>query len=219
MDRIIKASSQVGDVVLDPFCGCGTAIEAAENGNRQWIGIDVTYAAISAIQERFRRNRIDVWRQVQIEGAPETVEQVDHTLLNQAHPLYARKEFEKFCVATIGGMPNDKMGADGGIDGRIPLEGGKRALVSVKSGEVGVAQLRELRGLLDKKHIAGVFVTRRPPTQPMLDFANQAGIAHLEDPKKQSLLPSRTCPVLQIVTLEDILAGKPLDLPRPARKV
>ena len=218
LDRIIAASSNPGDMVLDPFCGCGTAIEAAEKGNRQWIGIDITYAAISAIQERFRRNRPDVWQYVQIEGTPETVEEIDTTLLNEASPLYARKEFEKFCVASIGGMPNNKMGADGGIDGRIPLEEGKRALVSVKSGHVSVTQLRELKGLLDEKNVVGVFITRQPPTRPMVEFANQAGIAEIERPEK-GFLPSHTCPVLQIVTLEDILTGKPLDLPRPARKV
>ena len=218
LDRIIAASSNPGDIVLDPFCGCGTAIEAAENGNRQWIGIDITYAAISAIQERFRRNRRDIWEDVQIEGKPETVEEIDTTLLNQASPLYARKEFEKFCVASIGGMPNNKMGADGGIDGRIPLEEGKQALVSVKSGQVSVAQLRELKGLLTDKHIAGVFITRQPPTRPMVEFANTAGIAEIERPIK-GFLPARTCPVLQIMTLEDILTGKPVDLPRPARKV
>lgn len=218
LDRIIAASSNPGDVILDPFCGCGTAIESAENGNRNWIEIDITYAAISAIQERFRRNRLDVWEDVQIEGKPETVEEIDTTLLNQSSPLYARKEFEKFCVASIGGMPNNKMGADGGIDGRIPLEEGKRALVSVKSGNVGVAQLRELKGLLDAKHVAGVFITRQPPTRPMVEFANTAGVVEIERPRK-GLLLSHTCPVLQIITLEDILTGKPVDLPRPARKV
>lgn len=218
LDRIIAASSNPGDMVLDPFCGCGTAIEAAENGNRQWIGIDITYAAISAIQERFRQRRRDIWEDVQIEGKPETVEEIDTTLLNQSSPLYARKEFEKFCVASIGGMPNNKMGADGGIDGRIPLEEGKRALVSVKSGNVSVAQLRELKGLLDEKHVAGVFITRQPPTRPMVEFANTAGVAEIDRPGK-GFLPSYTCPVLQIMTLEDILTGKPVDLPRPARKV
>ena len=219
LNRIIQAGSNVDDIVLDPFCGCGTAIEAAENGNRRWIGIDITSAAISAIQERFRRNRRDVWKDVQIEGKPETVEEIDSTLLNEASPLYARKEFEKFCVASIGGMPNNKMGADGGIDGRIPLESGKRALVSVKSGNVGVAQLRELKGLLDEKNVGGVFITRHPPTRPMAEFANTAGIVEIDRPGRKGFLPPYTCPVLQIMTLEDILTGKPLDLPRPARKV
>ena len=219
LDRIIAASSNPGDMVLDPFCGCGTAIEAAENGNRQWIGIDITYAAISAIQERFRRNRRDIWEQVQIEGKPETVEEIDTTLLNQSSPLYARKEFEKFCVASIGGMPNNKMGADGGIDGRIPLESGKRALVSVKSGNVGVVQLRELKGLLDEKNVAGVFITRHPPTRPMAEFANTAGIVEIDRPGRKGFLPPYTCPVLQIMTLEDILTGKPLTLPTQSRKI
>jgi len=218
LERIIRVSSNLGDLVLDPFCGCGTTIEAAENAGRNWTGIDITYASIAAIQERFRRKRIDTWDKIEIIGQPTTVAEVDNFLLNQASPLYARKEFEKFCVAMIGGMPNDKMGADGGIDGRIPLEDGKRAIVSVKSGDVGIAQLRELKGLLTKKQVAGVFVTRQPPTRPMVDFANQAGIVEIGKSEK-GLFPPRTCPVLQIVTLGDILAGQPLNLPRPARKV
>lgn len=218
LDRIVQASSNPGDIVLDPFCGCGTAIEAAEKGNRQWIGIDITYSAISAIQERFRRNRRDVWKEVEIKGAPETVEEIDTTLLNQSSPLYARKEFEKFCVASIGGMPNNKMGADGGVDGKIPLEEGKIALVSVKSGHVGVAQLRELKGVLDAKNVAGVFITRRPPTRPMIEFANQAGIVQI-DRQVKGLLPPHSCPVLQVVTLEDILAGKHIRLPMVSRKI
>ena len=88
----------------------------------------------------------------------------------------ARKEFEKFCVTTIGGLPNNKMGAAGGIDGRIPLEGGLTAICSVKSGQVSVRAVRELKGLLNAKQVAGVLITRHAPTAPMRDFARQAGV-------------------------------------------
>jgi len=210
LNRVIEASSNRGDVVLDPFCGCGTTIEAAENLGREWIGIDVTYAAIGAIQERFRRKRVDIWKRIDVREVPKTRAEVEAKLLDEASPLYPRKEFEKFCVATIGGLPNEKMGADGGIDGRILLRTGEQAIVSVKSGKPDVKHVRELKGLLDKKHVAGVFITRRPPTRPMKDFANRAG---LHAPEKAELFAVKPFPRLQILTLDDVLAGKLPELP------
>ena len=73
LERIIEASSNEGDIVLDPFCGCGTTVAAAEKLNRKWIGIDITYATVAAIQERFRRQKLNVWGDVAIIGRPETV--------------------------------------------------------------------------------------------------------------------------------------------------
>ena len=210
LDRIVRASSNTGDTILDPFCGCGTAIEAAENAGRNWVGIDITYAAIAAIKERFKRNRIDVWDQIEIRGQPQTVADVDGSLLAQGSPQHARKEFEKFCVATIGGVPNNKMGADGGIDGRIALAENKQAIVSVKSGAVDVRQVRELKGLLTDKHVAGVFVTRQPPTRPMVEFANKAGLVQ---GLGTGFFKSKPHPAIQILTLEEILTGKRPELP------
>ena len=206
LERIIRASSNPGDVVCDPFCGCGSSIAAAENAGRKWIGIDITYAAIAAIQERFRRDRVDIWKDVEIVNRPETVQEVDDQLLNTQNPLHPRKEFEKFCVASIGGLPNEKMGADGGVDGRIPLVLKKRANVSVKSGNVGVRDMRDLTGTLDdSKDVSGVFVTRQQPTRPMREWANQAGVVSLE------LIPP--FPRMQILTLEEVLNGKRPVLP------
>ena len=210
LDRIIKASSQVGDIVLDPFCGCGTTVAAAENNRRQWIGIDITYSSIAAIQERFRRERRDIWKQIEIIGRPETPAAVDTKLLSSASPLYARKEFEKYCVTVIGGLPNSKMGADGGIDGRIALANKKQAIISVKSGKPTIEQIRSLKGLLDKKQVAGVFITRHSPTRPMREFANRAGTTSVGG---GGLFQSGVFPVLQILTLEDILTGKRPKLP------
>ena len=210
LDRIIKASSKVGDVVLDPFCGCGTSVAAAENNRRRWIGIDITYSSIAAIQERFRRERKDIWDQIEIIGRPETPAAVDTKLLDTTSPLYARKEFEKFCVTVIRGLPNSKMGADGGIDGRIVLANKKQAIISVKSGKPTVENIRSLKGLLNATQIAGVFITRQPPTQSMRDFANQAGVTKVGD---GGLFQSGAFPVLQILTLEDILTGKRPKLP------
>ena len=212
LQRILLASSNPGDIVLDPFCGCGTTIIAAENARRRWIGIDITYAAIAAIQERFKRYRIDIWDKIQIEGEPQTAEEVDEKLLNEASPLYVRKEFEKFCVTVVGGIPNDTMGADGGIDGRIALAKGKQAIISVKSGKTTIEQIRSLKGILDKRQIAGVFITRQPPTRPMSNFANKAGVVTLST-AQGNLFTDRPFPVLQILTLEEILAGQRPVLP------
>lgn len=205
LTRIVSQSSNPGDLILDPFAGCGSSIAAAENLRRGWIGIDITYSAIAAIQERFKRDRVDIWKNVEILNRPETLQDVEERLLNTQNPLHPRKEFEKFCVASIGGLPNEKMGADGGVDGRIQLLLNKRANVSVKSGGVGVRDVRDLGGTLNDKNIGGVFVTRQQPTGPMRSYANKSGVVQLE------LMPP--FPRLQILTLDEILNGKRPDLP------
>ena len=212
LERIVKASSSRGELVLDPFCGCGTTIVAAERLDRQWIGIDITYAAVAAIRERFRRERADIWEKIEIVGAPKTEKDVEGLLKRSQSSLYARKEFEKFVVAQIGGLPNDKMGADGGIDGVIVLFTGEKVVISVKSGRVNVEQVRALKGVLDdKKYVAGVFVTLESPTQAMVDFANKAGMCA---PKSKAALAfAASFPKIQILTVKEILAGTLPTLP------
>ena len=213
LERIIQASSNEGDVVFDPFCGCGTSIAAAEKHKRQWIGIDITYSAVAAINERFERQKLKIWGDIEIVGRPKTVKEVDKKLLDVSSPLYARKEFEKFCVTIIKGLPNDKMGADGGIDGVIQLKSNRQAIISVKSGGVSVKDVRELKGILGDKRAIGIFITRNDPTREMTTFANKAGIYRGDD----DLLDrdkNRKIPVLQIFTLGDILKGKLPVLPQ-----
>lgn len=179
MERIIKASSNEGDLVLDPFCGCGTTIVASEKLKRNWVGIDITYSAIAAIKERFKRQKLNILDKVEEIGPPNTVKEVNEKLIKNPS-MNARKEFEKYCVAIVGGLPNSKMG---GVDGRIKLENGTVAIISVKSGKVGVKDVRELKGLLDENQVAGVFITRQKPTKDMEDFANRAGIYKLQNAK------------------------------------
>ncbi len=210
LERILKASSNEGDLVFDPFCGCGTTIAAAEKLGRNWIGIDITYSAIAAIKERFKRQKLNIWGEIQILGEPESEEDVETNLL-RSESARSRKEFEKFCVTTIGGLPNSKMGADGGIDGRIPLPNNEIAVISVKSGKVNVTQVRELKGLLNGKNKVGIFVTKEKPTQPMIQFANQAGIYQYS---KESILrfeKQQPIPIIQILTLDEVVKGiKPI---------
>ena len=213
LERIVQASSNECDIIFDPFCGCGTTIAAAEKHKRQWIGIDITYSAVAAISKRFEQEKLDIWDDIEIIGKPKTIADVDEKLLNKDSPLYTRKEFEKFCVTTINGLPNDKMGADGGIDGVIQLKEGKQAIISVKSGEVSVKYVRELKGILKNKRPIGIFITRENPTRDMAAFAKEAGIYKGDD----DLLDrddSRTIPILQIFTLKDILEGKRPILPQ-----
>ena len=202
LERIIKASSNKGDLVLDPFCGCGTTIVAAELLNRQWIGIDITYTAIRIVKDLLKRNSLlQTWKQTSVYGEPKTMQEIDARLLKPSSAL-ARKEFEKFCVVSVGGFPNEKMGADGGIDGRIPLKNNNTAIVSVKSGRVGVSQLRDLNGILNHRNKVGIFITKERPTAPMVEFANQAGSYQANN------LVDKSVPRLQIIELEELLRGK-----------
>jgi len=220
LELIVKTSSKEGDLVLDPFCGCGTTIAAAEKLKRNWVGIDITHSAIAAIKERFKRQKLNIWGEIEEIGPPKTVQEVDEKLIK--NPLMnVRKEFEKFCVATVGGLPNIKMGADGGVDGRIRLENGTVAIISVKSGKVGVKDVRELKGLLNKKQVIGVFITRQKPTKDMEDFANRAGIYKLQDTENtegnidmiSDTIINKAFPKIQILTLSRILNEEKPDLP------
>ena len=222
LERIVKASSNKGDLILDPFCGCGTTIVAAEKLGRKWVGIDITYAAVAAIRERFRKEfnkkegksaiPKDIWEKIEIVGKPATRQDVEALIRRSQSSLYVRKEFEKFIVTQIGGLPNDKMGADGGIDGIISLSTKHRAVILVKSGRVNVEQICALRGLLDdQKYVAGVFVTLQTPTQPMMDFASQAG--QYTPQSREELSFASPFPKIQILTVQEILSGTLPTLP------
>ena len=154
--------------------------------------------------------RFNTWDEIAIINQPTTVKEVETRLLDSSSSLFARKEFEKFCVTTIGGLPNDKMGADGGVDGRILLINGEIALCSVKSGKVSVEQLRSLNGLITGKNVAGVFITKEPPTSAMITFANHAGLYFSPS---DTLIPYEPFSRLQILTLDDMLRGKRPTLP------
>lgn len=134
--------------------------------------------------------------------------------------MYARKEFEKLCVGLVKGLPNDKMGADGGVDGRIVLENNKIAICSVKSGKVSVKDIRELKGLLDKNNTLGVFITLRNPTKEMIKEVSQHPPYNLQDTENTKgnidMIPdtiSKVFPKIQILTVDEILKGKRPDLP------
>ena len=200
LERIIAASSKAGDVILDPFCGCGTTVHAAQKMGRKWIGIDITSVAITLIEARlfdaFGSNlAFDVIGfPTDIDGARKLINPKDKT----------RKEFEKWACGRIKAYPNrgGKKGADGGVDG-IFWFGAKseyKAIVSVKSGKnIGVDLIREFDAVVKKeKADIGIFLTLESPTKPMLDWAKTADV--FKDKNSQRVVPR-----IQIITIQEVL--------------
>lgn len=201
LERIITASSNEGDIVLDPFCGCGTAVHAAEKLNRRWIGIDITHLAIGLV----RRRMGDAFPGIDINVIGEPVD------LGGARELAARDkwQFQWWVLDRLGAQPvaGKKKGADKGIDGVIPFfespqTNYKRVLVSVKGGHAGVQAIRDLRGVIERENEPlGVLITLLPATRDMTVEAAAAGYYRNDFWQKDY---SR----IQILTVEEVLAGK-----------
>ncbi|HUU13134.1 MAG TPA: DNA methyltransferase [Terriglobia bacterium] len=208
LERIIKASSNEGDLVLDPFCGCGTAIAVAERLKRRWIGIDITYLAINLVQRRLRDHHPTDLSPYEIIGAPTDVQGAE--ALKEISP----HQFEWWAVDLVNARPakDHKKGADTGIDGYINFfddKSGqaKQVIVQVKSGYVGVNHVRDLKGVIGREKAAlGALITLREPTKPMLTEAAAAGFYEPKD------FPGRY-PRIQILTIAELLAGKKLEYP------
>ena len=212
LDRIIAASSNRGDVVLDPFCGCGTAVDSAQQLGRKWIGIDITYLAVDLIEKRLLHSYGDaVAGTYDVLGIPK--DKAAALALFSKSPF----DFERWAVSLINGQPNQKQVGDKGIDGvaRFPLgdpgqkKGGiGRILISVKGGKtVNPSMVRDLGGTVStQKAEMGVLITNTPPTKMMLDEANHAGI--YKHPANDV-----TYPRIQIITVTELLAGKKPNVP------
>lgn len=206
LERIILSSSNESDVVLDPFCGCGTAIEAAQRLNRKWVGIDVTYLAIHVIEGRLRKAFGEKIRDTySLLGKPEDPD--------DARILAARDwlEFQKWAVFQLGGLPKDKPGADGGIDGivryhRVGIEQPNRAVVQVKGGQhVGVDAIHKLKSVVQReKAEVGILVCLDDPTKAMEKEVLSEG---------EVGPPSLRVPKLQIVTVNQLFTRHPIELP------
>ena len=163
LERIIKASSDEGDLILDPFCGCGTAIAFAERLKRHWMGIDVTYLAINLVQRRLRDTFAEQLNPYEIIGAPTDLQGAE--ALKEISP----HQFEWGAVDLVDARPakDHKKGADSGIDGYINFfddKSGqaKQVIVQVKSGHIGVNYVRDLKGVLERENAPiGALVTLR----------------------------------------------------------
>lgn len=218
LERIIQASSNPGDVVLDPFCGCGTAIAAAQKLDRQWIGIDITHLSIALQKYRLKDAfGIEPGKDYQVVGEP-----VDFYSAQQL-AVDDRYQFQWWALSLVqarplGGEPGKKKGkkgADQGIDGAINFIDGakgevKRVLVQVKSGHVSSRDIRDLRGTVVREGAAiGVFITLEQPSGPMTTEAVSAG--YYESPTWR-----RNYQKIQILTIEQLLAGAKVDMPLSA---
>jgi len=201
LERIIKASSNEGDLVLDPFCGCGTTVQVAQRLNRRWIGIDITHLAIGLIKKRLADSfGPEIRKTYDVTGEP-----TDYTGAAQlaAEDKY---QFQWWALGQVGARPAEqKKGADGGIDGRLYFHDDnsgktKQIVFSVKAGKVSVPQVRDLIGVLsNEKAEIGVFICFEEPTKPMLAAAATAAFYTSSDGTKY--------PRVQILTIEQILKG------------
>ena len=194
LERIIKASSNEGDVVLDPFCGCGTAVVAAQKLNRRWIGIDITHLAINLMRNRLKDSFPGI--QLEVIGEPKDLSGA------KALAHQDRYQFQWWALGLIGARPlgEKKKGADKGIDGVIhfiddPSGAVSRVVVQVKSGHIGVNAVRELETVA-KNDAIGALITLEPPTTPMNVEAVVAGYYH-------SPIYDKDYPKIQILTIEE----------------
>lgn len=208
LERIISASSTKGDVVLDPFCGCGTAVSAAQKLGRQWIGIDITHLSINLIKFRLLdEHKVVAGKDYQVIGEPTDLSGAKQ--LAEEDPF----QFQSWALGLVGArVTEQKKGADKGIDGRIRFfdeaaPKPKQVILSVKAGHTGVAHFRDLRGVLDReKAEIGVLITMQEPTHPMKTEAASAGFYQIEGfPEKY--------PKMQILTIRELLDGKGIDMP------
>ena len=208
LERVILASSHEGDVVLDPFCGCGTTIAVAQQLKRAWIGIDITHLAIGLIRHRLDGPRpgsaAETYRVI---GEPETLPDAAELAANDPY------QFQWWALNQVGAMPIEKKkGGDKGIDGRLYFHDEKRGrtkqvIISVKAGHVNPSQVRDLRGVLDREQAdIGVLICLEAPTKGMVKEASSAGFYH------SSSWNSRH-PRLQLLTVAELLEGKQIDMP------
>lgn len=203
LERILVAASKEGDVVLDPFCGCGTAIEAAHRLKRYWIGIDVTHLSIQKIEERIEKSckgaKYSVIGRPKDEAGAAELARID------------KYQFQWWALTLIGAQPyeGEKKGSDGGIDGVLYFLDREdkrydKAIVSVKGGKhVGPSMVRDLAGTMDRSDVdaaLGFFITLVPPTQDMKTMAAAKGVYH-------SNLFHKDYPKLQILTIQGLMNG------------
>ena len=204
LERIIKASSDKGDVILDPFCGCGTTIHAAQNLGRRWIGIDICVNACKVIEQRLRGHFDSIWSDVEFVGFPKTVDDAK-TLAD-----YDKFRFERWAVALVDGMePNQRQRGDKGIDGRGRLAIRKGTFIDLvsqaKGGSTGPSDVQAFNGARQQAGAdLGIFTCFDDRvTYAMRDAAASAG-------------RFMRVPAVQIYTVEDYFEGRVPSLPKAA---
>jgi site-specific DNA-methyltransferase (adenine-specific) len=214
LERIIQASSNEGDVVLDPFCGCGTAIVASQKLNRRWIGIDITHLAISLMKYRLKDSfNLVEKKDYAVIGEPESLDGARQLAQDD------RYQFQWWAISKIQAKPlggesgsrEGKKGSDNGIDGVINFvdekDKSQPVLVQVKSGHVSSRDIRDLRGVLEREGAPmGVFITLEEPSKDMVTEAVTAGYYH-------SKFWNKDFPTIQILTINELLKEPRVDMP------
>ena len=216
LERIIQASTNPDDTVLDPFCGCGTTIAAAQKLGRRWLGIDITYLSISLQKYRLKAAfAIEPGKGYQVVGEPVDIHSARQLSIDD------RYQFQWWALSLVQARPlggdsgskQGKKGADKGIDGVINfIDGAKgearRVLVQVKSGTVSSRDIRDLVGTVDREKAAiGVFITLDTASRPMITEATSAGFY-------RSPLWGRDYPKIQIFTIATLLDGAKVNMPQ-----
>jgi site-specific DNA-methyltransferase (adenine-specific) len=214
LERIIKAGSKEGDVVLNAYCGCGTTVAVAQKFNRRWIGMDITYQSISLILKRLEKNfGSEVAKAVVLDGVPRDMESA--TALAHKRDDRSRKEFEKWAILAYTnnrGIINEKKGGDRGIDGVAYIlsdeSKAEKMLLQVKSGGVGRGDIAKLRGDMDREAARmGTLITLEEPTRGMTTEAKAAGM--FKHP-----LTGKNVDKIKIVTIKEMVEGNlSLELP------
>lgn len=206
-DRLIEASSNPDDVVLDPFCGCGTTVDSAQALGRRWIGIDITHLSIGLIKHRLAdRYGPQIVESYRVVGEPTTAD--DAAVLAKEDPF----QFQAWALGLVGARPagETKKGGDKGIDGRLYFHdstGGdtKQIVISVKAGHLVPTYLRDLRGVIDREEAQiGVLLSFEEPTSGMRSEAASAGFYDS---------PWGHHPRLQMLTVAQLLDGRGIDYP------
>ena len=209
LERIIQTSSNEGGVVLDPFCGCGTAVAAGEKLKRKWIGIDLTHLAVALMKSRLKTAfGLEPGRDYEVLGEPQDA--------GSARALWEQDpyQFQFWAVSLLQGQPqsDQKKGADGDIDGILHfIDGPKRAahriIIQVKGGKVSAPQIRDLKGVVDREKASlGLFISLDEPTGPMKTEASSGGFF-------RSDIWQKDYPKIQIRTISEMLSGHAFDLP------
>ncbi len=204
LERIIKASSNEGDIVLDPFCGCGTTIAAAEKQKRKWIGIDITYLSIDVIKKRLEKNELVEKVDFKVNGVPNDV--LSATKLAEQAPF----QFEVWAVSQLNATPTVKSG-DKGVDGVINYVDNTRkdkvgkGIISVKGGHsINPSMVRELKGTMQSQHAEfGILITLEKPTKGMIEEAVKEGTF---DYRYMEGVTQTKIPIIQLLTVEDLFA-------------
>ena len=218
LERIIRASSNEGDVVLDPFCGCGTAVAAAHKLGRQWLGIDITHLAVALMKNRLKTGfDLEAGRDYEVIGEPQ--DEGSARALWEQDPY----QFQFWAVSLLEAQPQSgqnraeqRRGADRGIDGMLyfldgPRRTPQKAVIQVKGGRVSSPQVRDLKGVVEREQAAlGLFISLEPPTRDMRQEAASSGFYHSD-------LWARDFPKIQLRTVGEMLSGNGFELPpRPA---